>query len=278
MSPADAIGVGSAKTSFLWRGEAGRVLDRESHLAGVRWPLHGRTNSGVANNPDLPTVDEDMEFDPEDYMADAKASHASPADGHDLTERTTSRLRLYRRARLPSQVNGANHSTSTLTPILAKVTHRIVVDVIYSILGQDPLGKRLVRAESSLEGTMRQVTTKFEVELAPCSLIPITVQPPSYVDGPRNPSPSRHSPPTQIHSPPGLQRRFSTQSEIMSVRSSEGGLNVPRLPSADIAHSRAFRASNGLVIAPKRVFYSDHDIRIAAREHLKDNALCACVM
>ena len=220
-------GFGIRQGSCVWRGETGRSMDTS----------RGLSDDGV-------------------YLDDSKLNHGV-VEGPDMesVERATSRLRVHRVARLPSEVNGAHPSSSTLVPFFAKVSHWITVDVIYSVLGQDRQGK----PDGTDEGAMRQGRTVIAVGLAPCTVIPSTVQPPSYF------SPSR---PFSL-----LRRRMSNDTGCVSTQSVE---THPCPPSAKVPHSRAFRASNGRVVAGKRVFYSDAEIRDAVERHHRDKGDCAC--
>ena len=259
----------------------------------ARRPLQARHDAGdeyLDDDKGLPTTEDGQAYQPK------------------LTERTTSALRLHRRIRLPSEINNAHHSTSTLVPVFAKVSHRLVVDIIYSILGQDELGRRRQSAISSLnkggedlEGFKRRLTTKFEVDLAACTLTSESIQPPSYGTTRLEATESLRYTPSPGSSPvrqtlpllsdefcSRLGRRSSNNFQSLSVGSAERSpsphttmdkphsISSALLASSDIPHSRAFRASNGRVIAPKRVFYSEHDMRVAAQRHRKDKEHCAC--
>ena len=248
-----------SSSGFLWRGEAGRILDAR------------RTHQNQ-----------------EEYVDDAKGDHVE--DGAEYVERTISRFRFHRRVRLPSEINGAHHSTSSVLPGLAAVSHRLTVDVIYSILGQDAIGQKS-KTENEAEGSMRRLTTKFEIELPPCTLTPGSVQPPSYItptplrtsqEIPRGRSPRRipsiradRSPDIPLLYPPSLPNTLNRQLSAISHFTSRSD-HAPAQP--EIAHSRAFRASNGRVIAPRRVFYSENDLRIAGQRHRKEKGHCACSM
>ncbi|ORX39559.1 hypothetical protein BD324DRAFT_614152 [Kockovaella imperatae] len=254
----------SAMNGFLWRGAAGRILDARR------------------------TSESDV------YIDDSKTQHVEEP-GHaasDFMERTTTTFRFHRRIRLPSEVNGAHHSTSTMSSVLAKVGHRLVVDIIYSVLGQDELGRKA----SQVEGSMRRLTTKFEIDLPPCGLTPSSLQPPSYRTtrvmqrpSPRlalrrlpsttpsyhsmEHSPTRHTAITFAPAPTmsRLERHLSATSQTTARSIDDVIWHIE-----EIAHSRAFRASNGRVIAPKRVFYSESDIKTAAARHKKERGHCAC--
>jgi hypothetical protein len=214
--------------SHLWRGEAGRVIDaqRTGNASGL------------------------------EYLEDSKASHAV-LGGVDMTERTASTMRLQRRVRLPSYVTGANASSSSLAPVLAKVAHRIEVDVIYSIIGQDQLGKPM-RCNPG-EGALRLARALVEVNMAPCSVTPASVHPPSYfspcVGFPRAISPVR---------------RLS----IDTVRRSFEATHATQGPL--VPHTRAFRASNGYIIGGKKVFYDESEVAEELGKHKKKQGECAC--
>lgn len=220
--------------SSLWRGEAGRIIDSEH-----RDPDH------VAEHPE--TV----------YLDDSKASHTAS----ESIERTTSTMKLHRRVRLPSEVNDAHSSSSTLSPALAKVTHRVEIDVIYSILGQDQRGKPITsdnnNGRSAQEGSVRLVRGLFEIDLASCSITRSIIQPPSY------PSPAIATPHmTSLH------RRLSTASTVTRM--------IPTRFSPVMPHTRAFRASNHRTVGSKVIFYEEAHVREALERHRSERPDCAC--
>ena len=173
-------------------------------------------------------------------------------------------MRLNRRIRLPSEVHGASASSIALSPVLARVGHRIEVDVIFSILGQDQLGKPLpITPGSDGEGALRLAKALVEVGLADCAIVPAVVQPPSYLS----------SEPLSLHLPQTpLQRHHSRMSQ------SSCDTQTPRYPvrSVVIPHTRAFRASNGRVVASKTVFYDEGEVGEAVSRHCRDKGECAC--
>lgn len=226
--------------SCIWRGAAGRAIDQNHRNTVNTGP--GQSTTGFT------------------YLDDSKASHAI-LGRVDVTERTHSTMRLHRRLHLPSEIHGAHASSWTLAPVLAKVGHRLEVDIIYSILGQDRLGKSLNGVGG--EGEVRLAKAFIEVNLASCSITPATIQPPSYFSPSQTTSRRRNSD-TSHHS------NSSTDTHRTSF-------SAAKPPAHGVHHTRSFRASNGHVIGTKRVFYEEGDMEEAVRLHrLHKGEGCAC--
>lgn len=251
-------GFGVRPGMYLWRGEAGRNIDR-------------------THEPQQPHDEE--------YLDEYKLDHHALPE-HDGILRTTSSLRLNRSVRLPSELQDAHPTSSTLAPVLARISHRVAVNIIYSVLGQDASGKPIKGSQSNgslYEGAMRQVTLVFEVGLMPCVVVPSTIRPPVYTD---DDVVDMVDMPAPASSPRRMFRRFSMD----TVRSSSTARVEPppppsitratteRLLSSAIHHSRAFRASNGLVVTGNRVFYSDQEVEEAVNRHHREKGACACLM
>ena len=192
------------------------------------------------------------------YLDDSKASHA--VEG---TLRTTSTMRLHKRLRLPSEVHGASASSIALSPVLARVNHRFEVDVIYSILGQDQLGKPLQSTPGSDgEGALRLAKAIVEVGIAACTITPSIIQPPSYLSFSPSLSPlCRHT---------SISSRTSSDTHRSNPSTSE------KLRGVMIPHMRAFRASNGRIVANKTVFYDEGGMEEMMSKHVREKGECAC--
>ncbi|ORY23918.1 hypothetical protein BCR39DRAFT_340091 [Naematelia encephala] len=234
-----AGGFGIRQGACVWRGSAGRAID-------------GDTADHAA------------------YLDDSKLGALV---GPDIMERTTSTLRLHRRCRLPSEVSGANASSATLAPVLAKVSHRIELDIIYSVLGQNELGKPLAPGENGGEGTMRLAKAMVEIELASCVITCSTVQPPSYFFSPTRSTVRRPSIDTARLS---FASYDTTSTHLMMHGGS--GPSPPPPTNVTVSHSRAFRASNGRVIGGKKVFYAEAEFEEASKVHCRDKGDCACAV
>ena len=231
-------GFGVRPGQYLWRGEAGRDLDRT------------------------------LSRDDEEYLDEYKLDHTHE---HGIL-RTVSSLRMNRSVRLPSELQDAHPTSATLAPVLARISHRIAVNVIYSVLGQNALGKPVLEG---VEGAMRQVTLVFEVGLMPCIAVPSTIRPPAYDDDF-----------TEIIAPAVTPRRLFRRVSMDTVfekrtPSREAHRDAHKSASdriTSIHHSRAFRASNGLVVTGNRVFYSEQEVEEAVSRHKREKGACACVL
>jgi len=253
----------------LWRGEAGRAVDSAQHQ---------REAVSEANR------------DEEVYLDDIKAGLTSQG-GMERTERTNSTMRLNRRLRLPSEVQGMGPSSITLSPVLARVSHRIEVDVIYSILGREqdqpdkPRGSKLLHGDDgdAEEGAMHLAKAMVQINLAACTVTPSVIQPPAYL---KPTTPPNQIPITFSHSQ--LQRhhsRISRRTSIGTVDTHRPTLNdflsrsrstFPLPMNAAIPHSRAFLASNSRIVARKSVFYNEGEVEDAVARHCLDKGECAC--
>lgn len=246
---------------YLWRGAAGRDYDH-SHAAAV---------------------EED-----EEYLDEYKLDHVEPTRHADRMLRTTSSLRIQRVLRLPSELHGAHATSSTLAPVLARVSHRIAVNVLYSILGFDSAGNPLQddEAGASRDGGVRKAMLVFEIGLAQCSVVPSVIRPPVYS------TPCDHAATSAVQLPPTSPRRSLRRLSMETVRSMSVGRPhiMPPFPSQPIPeerplgatpanplqHTRAFKASNGLVVSGDTVFYDEAEVLENWRRHHRDRSACAC--
>lgn len=173
-------------------------------------------------------------------------------------------MSLNRRLRLPSEINSACPSSIISSPVLARVTHRIEVDVIYSVLGQDRLGRALESCAGSevVEGELRLSRAIVEVGLLACTITPSIIRPPSYFVPSSREISERLQP---LHRCGSIDGRSMMSSDVQ-----------PSTPSAMVPHTRAFRASNGVVIGGKKVFYAEGELLDSLSKHCKDVGECAC--
>jgi len=247
---------------YLWRGAAGREYDQRCAAA--------------------------MDSEEEEYLDEYKLDHLEPNRHADTMLRTTSSLRIQRVLRLPSELHGAHATSSTLAPVLARVSHRIAVTVLYSILGFDSAGKPLQddEAAKSRDGGVRKATMVFEIGLAQCSVVPSVIQPPVYS------TPSDHAATSVFHQPATSPRRSLRRLSMETVRSMSVGRPQVTAPVASqpipeerplgsappnpLQHTRAFKASNGLVVSGNTVFYADAEVQENWRRHHRDRTACAC--
>ena len=92
---------------------------------------------------------------------------------------------LKRQCRLPSPIVGIHSSTpALLDPRISRVTHRLRVEVLFSVLGLDehdnPLPPSKPKSNSPVEGTTRRLWVEHAITLRGCMLGPDSTITPSY--------------------------------------------------------------------------------------------------
>lgn len=222
--------------------------------------------SEAAPNTITPIFSRSRAQAPEIADSDLKAA----VDGdEDSTQVTSSTLRMHRRVHLPSDIHGCCPTSDTLAPVLATVSHSLEVDVIYSIFGQDRLGKPLP-SSGPQEGEMRLQRAMTEVNLAACTVGPATIQPPSY--GPAHAA-TLTVPKTRPQASLSPIRRTLSRASS-AYRKEPISKVVPKARA--IPHSRSFKASNGVTVGAKAVFYPEGQLEEALIKHQQSHADCAC--
>lgn len=148
-------------TGNLWRGGVPASYDRLASSSGGKQRSKERKDSAPDSGP---IVHPDV--------ADESAS--TPA---------MDAFQLHKQCRLPSPIVGIHASTPRLLdPRLSRVTHRIRVEVLFSVLGQDEKNEPLPvpKTGKMAEGTVRRLWVDHEVALRVCMLGPDATLVPPY--------------------------------------------------------------------------------------------------
>lgn len=180
----DARITSTAEDARVWRGGVPASYDRLSGSAAIssstsrlqRWKGKNRDRDRLEQPP----------------------SDTGPIYHPDLIEPTMTPLgdsfALKRQCRLPSPIVGIHSSTPTLLdPRISRVTHRLRVEVLFSVLGLDehdnplPLPKSKDKhSQSPAEGTTRRLWVEHAIPLRVCMLGPDSTITPTYDSLPAN--------------------------------------------------------------------------------------------
>lgn len=104
----------------------------------------------------------------------------------EFEQETPDSLELRTMVRIPSPIIGA-HATSPaiLDSRLTRISHRLRLEVLFSVLGEDEHGKPLRGKKTSTneppEGTVRRLWVEHEVILRSCVLGPDNIKVPTYI-------------------------------------------------------------------------------------------------